>query len=109
LAAAALAARVAPPWLAVRDPLAGWLLGTSHRAHLGGGESGGRRASIPDATPGLTPGLARVFPPLRPQAAAEHAPTAALEGAMGGGGGGGDSSSALDRELQARLDNLRKT
>ncbi|KAJ1626598.1 hypothetical protein T492DRAFT_202615 [Pavlovales sp. CCMP2436] len=36
----------------------------------------------------------------------------ALEGAVGaggGGGGGGEESSALDRELQARLDNLRKT
>lgn len=41
------------------------------------------------------------------------APTPALEGAVGsgggGGGGGGDESSALDKELQARLDNLRKT
>lgn len=44
--------------------------------------------------------------------AAVEAPVAALEGAVGAGGGGAgaaDDSSALDRELQARLDKLRKT
>ena len=50
--------------------------------------------------------------------AAEAAALPALEGAVGAGGGGGgaggggggaDESSALDKELQARLDNLRKT